>query len=129
MDEEEQLKQFHKRLQPLNKHGHADTASWQWLNLLRNNTTDNDGQLITIDFMVSKFNSYLNHWNTLYSKKAKDGFLSKENALMDLTQFIVSKSYLKTFELPLDSRDYYLFGGKSVDELRKQLQQFKEELK
>ena len=73
-----------------------------------------DGNHLSFNLIVEKYAKYKEWWFAEHGDKGK--YLSKDEKLVSITQFLIKRMYDRTFVIRIKSRDEYLFG--SHDELK-----------
>jgi hypothetical protein len=95
-----------------------------------NNISDSQGNPLTYEFIMSKFEAFMNKWKYYYQKQIDQGFTSKDamHTKKSLYEFLGETMYEQEFIIQKGSieRDRYLFGPFSVVYLKHQLKIFKE---
>ncbi len=136
MDSMPTIDQFKSDIDEIYPDGDLNAAYKRLLYYIENISLSN-GDPVTYDLILDKFERHIKQWKYRYGKKEADGFLSAEaeKKRKNIYDFIGDTMYEHEFPIQRGSieRDVYLFGNIAVSELKRQLgiylQKFKKPIK
>ena len=88
---------------------------------------DRNGSLIDIEFLVNRYKEYITWWENKFGDK-DPRFIRNADNLKPIYDFLGDNMYQSEWKSPPKIRDSYLFGNKSIDELKASLEKFKKSL-
>jgi hypothetical protein len=71
----------------------------------------------------AKYIDYFNKWQNEHDGQ-EEKYIGKDDKLLDAYSFLIKRGYMQEYAIAKKSRDFYLFGLKSKDELTESLNAF-----
>jgi len=123
--------QFRRDLLPIFPDGDLDVAYNLLVAILgENKTSTNTHEPVTWPFILKSFEEHHNQWRYLYGKQADAGYLSNKNLekRKNIQEFLEKESWNRDYPIQKGTiaRNDYLFGKLPIENLMKQLSDFKD---
>lgn len=95
-----------------------------------NNHKDSSGNRLTWEFIRSQYELHISWWDYMYKKKENSRFLKAdaEAKRYEISPFIVERMYNRVWVITRGTkeRNDYIFGKLPIEELMRQLKEFKQ---
>lgn len=116
---------FEQKLWNLNSFGDYQ-ASWNMtIAILDREHRDHEGNLVDLDYLSRSYASYLAWWDHRFGDR-EPKFIRSADSLKSVLEFLRDGYYRREWKAPPRIRDAYLFGGRTVEEMRSSLECFKQ---
>lgn len=85
-------------------------------------------QSYTVDSLYKKYKEYDHWWNTVYGKRDSK-YIGRNDAKMNVTDWLLSDGFVKNYENPNKLREEYLFGEMNYEEFQEKYRAFKSQFR
>lgn len=130
IESEPTIQQFKNDVVPVFADGNLDQAYDSLISMLRSGKTDSKGNPLTWSYILKKYQAHIEWWNFSFKKTEIAGYLKESNRAkrLEIEEFIVREFYNREWRIAKGSmeRDKYLFGDIPIDNLKAQLQNFRD---
>ena len=120
-------KSFEEKLWKLNESGDFPTTLNLVNIILEMGYVDRSGMAVGFDYLVKKYKDYMAWWDNRFGDK-DPRFIRNSDNLKSIYDFLGDNMYQSEWKSPPKIRDAYLFGNKSLEELKDSLARFRESL-
>jgi hypothetical protein len=124
------FQQFKNDVIPIFSDGNLQQAYDQLITLLECGKRDSNGNVVTWGHILKKYTDHINWWNYSFKKTEAAGYLKESNRAkrLEIEEFISREMYNREWRVSKGNleRDTYLFGSLPIDNLKAQLQNFRD---
>lgn len=117
------LPTFISKVKQINPEGNISNAYQMLTSTVEIGEVDDNGNLVTYEYVINKFAAYIKSWNMKFAKKLASGYLAKADSMKNIEDFVLNSMYKQDYQSGVTNidRDLYLFGD-NVDELIKRFE-------